>query len=268
MALRTLQADLKDFRAYDAKHPKTDFRSWMQMKADGFDTRSGWRLADTCYAHGIVLNGSLHRLVQRRFLLRVQTTTLDPVLENAWTLLGYPTINKSRLRRSGKRIAQTSTSSWIHQGCTSLDFTPQRQPLRTTAEHGQRSIMYTRRARLPKYDLIEFGLSRRYDPEDGIPAETPIEGADHTVPEFKGDGATRLANLYPTDVYYLGNFVKERFKFTNFEFTDGLVKDMTQHDPARRPTIDEVVNRFGGVIRSLSFVKLHSPLIEPGTHGF
>ncbi|KIJ34257.1 hypothetical protein M422DRAFT_263761 [Sphaerobolus stellatus SS14] len=58
MALRTLQADLKDFRAYDAKHPKTDFRSWMQMKADGFDTRSGWRLADTCYAHDYYLGSS------------------------------------------------------------------------------------------------------------------------------------------------------------------------------------------------------------------
>ncbi|KIJ45834.1 hypothetical protein M422DRAFT_250618 [Sphaerobolus stellatus SS14] len=129
---------------------------------------------------------------------------------------------------------------------------------------------YTRRECPPKYYLIDLGLSRRYNPDNGIPAEMPIEGEDHTVPEFKGEGATRPANLYPTDLYYLGNFVKERFmmKFTNFEFMADLAKYMTQGDPFKRPTIDEVVNCFDGIIRSLSSVKLRSPLIEPGTHGF
>ncbi|KIJ37060.1 hypothetical protein M422DRAFT_260449 [Sphaerobolus stellatus SS14] len=94
---------------------------------------------------------------------------------------------------------------------------------------------YTRRERPPKYYLIDFGHSRRYNPEDGIPAEIPLGGADRTVPEFKGEGTTRPANPYPTDIYYLGNFIKERFmmKFTNFEFMTDLVKNMTQDDPSK-----------------------------------
>ena len=38
--------------------------------------------------------------------------------------------------------------------------------------------------------------------------------------------------------------------------------DMVQDDPSKRPTIDEVVNRFGEMIKSLSWWKLRSRLVE------
>ncbi|KIJ28311.1 hypothetical protein M422DRAFT_169219, partial [Sphaerobolus stellatus SS14] len=106
---------------------------------------------------------------------------------------------------------------------------------------------YTRTERPPKYYLIDFGLSRKYNPEDGIPSEMRILGAADWPYKFI---ATKPSNPYLVDVYFM---VK-------------LVDDMRQDDPAKRPTIDEVVTRFDGIIRSLSSFKLRSPLIEPEAH--
>jgi len=64
---------------------------------------------------------------------------------------------------------------------------------------------FTRTARPTKYYLIDFGLSRKYNPADGPPLEYPIRGGDRTVPEFqKSDDA---CNPFPTDVCYLGNMM-------------------------------------------------------------
>ena len=68
---------------------------------------------------------------------------------------------------------------------------------------------YTRTERPPKYYLIDFGISRRYDPKDGPPMEDPILGGDKTVPEFQTSVAA--CNPFPTDVYYLGNVVRKDF---------------------------------------------------------
>lgn len=46
----------------------------------------------------------------------------------------------------------------------------------------------SRTLRAPKYYLIDFGLSRRYDPNNTAPLELPILGADRTVPEYQGKG--------------------------------------------------------------------------------
>lgn len=70
---------------------------------------------------------------------------------------------------------------------------------------------YTRTARPTKYLLIDFGLSRKYNPEDGIPSEIPILGGDRTVPEFQGDGEYRPWNPFPTDIYYVGNMIRKDF---------------------------------------------------------
>ena len=42
-----------------------------------------------------------------------------------------------------------------------------------------------------------------------------------------------------------------------------LVRDMVQDDPARRPTIDVVVQRFAGIKKALPWWKLRSRLVEP-----
>ena len=60
-----------------------------------------------------------------------------------------------------------------------------------------------------RYYLIDFGLSRRYNPEDGPPREHPILGGDKSVPEFiKWNGD--LLDPFPTDIllYYLGSMMR------------------------------------------------------------
>ena len=66
----------------------------------------------------------------------------------------------------------------------------------------------TRTARPVRYYFIDFGLSRRYNPEDGPPREHPIRGGDKSVPEFKNwEGG--LLDPFPTDIYYIGNMIRE-----------------------------------------------------------
>src|ERR1700684_2053960 len=68
---------------------------------------------------------------------------------------------------------------------------------------------FSRTQRPPNYYLIDFGLSRRYNPNDGPPLEYPILGGDKTVPEFQTSDDAR--DPFPTDVYYMGNMVREGF---------------------------------------------------------
>jgi hypothetical protein len=146
---------------------------------------------------------------------------------------------------------------------------------------------FTRTRCPPKYYFIDFGISRQYDPANGPPRELPIEGGDRTVPEFQA--ATGPCDPFPTDVYYLGNLIRQeflaviltllnsyRFSFTTvqrdpltsdakgrygFEFMKPLVDDMVQDDPQKRPTMDEVVARFEAIQKSLSSWKLRSRVV-------
>lgn len=68
---------------------------------------------------------------------------------------------------------------------------------------------YSRTERPPKYYFIDFGLSKRYDPALGPPLEIPIWGGDKTVPEFQE--SDEPMDPFPTDIYYLGNVIKENF---------------------------------------------------------
>jgi hypothetical protein len=67
----------------------------------------------------------------------------------------------------------------------------------------------TRTKRPTRYYLVDFGISRRYNPQDGTPIEAPIWGGDKTVPEFQNSNEPR--NPFPTDIYYLGNLIRETF---------------------------------------------------------
>jgi len=121
---------------------------------------------------------------------------------------------------------------------------------------------FTRTARPTKYYFIDFGLSQKYNPEDGPPLEEPVLGGDRTVPEFKN--WTRPLDPFPTDIYYLGNMIREDFlqKTRGVEFIKPLVDDMVQDDPSKRPTIDQVVERYKTILRELSSRKLRSRLVE------
>ena len=68
---------------------------------------------------------------------------------------------------------------------------------------------YSRTRRPTKYLLIDFGLSRRYDPANGPPLDEPLQGGDRSAPEHQ-DGKTPC-NPFPTDVYYLGNLVRRHY---------------------------------------------------------
>jgi hypothetical protein len=68
---------------------------------------------------------------------------------------------------------------------------------------------YTRTRRPPRYFLIDFGHSRQYDPANGPPLDQPLMGGDKSAPEHQDQ--TKLCNPFPTDVYYLGNLVREDY---------------------------------------------------------
>ncbi|KIJ18443.1 hypothetical protein PAXINDRAFT_97248 [Paxillus involutus ATCC 200175] len=120
----------------------------------------------------------------------------------------------------------------------------------------------TRTQRPPKYYLIDFGLSRRYDPSDTNPKEEPVFGGDKEVPEFQD--SIEPCNPFPTDVFYIGNAIRNDFIQTKrgFEFMQPLVADMIQADPTKRPTMDEVVARFDTICCSLRSWKLRSRVVE------
>ncbi|KAJ6502021.1 kinase-like domain-containing protein [Mycena sanguinolenta] len=127
---------------------------------------------------------------------------------------------------------------------------------------GKVNPFLTRTQHPVKYYLTDFGLSRRYKPEERPPLERTARGGDKSAPEM----VLRACDPFPTDVYYLGNLIKTEFiegdEFTSqklgFEFMRPLVTDMTLHDPSKRPTMDEVVQRFDEILRGLSSWKLRS----------
>jgi hypothetical protein len=63
-----------------------------------------------------------------------------------------------------------------------------------------------------KYYFIDFGLSVQFDLSAGPPLAVPNEaGGEQVPPEFKGKGYNTKHNPFPTDVWYIGNFVREEF---------------------------------------------------------
>ncbi|KAJ6447794.1 hypothetical protein C8R47DRAFT_1172425, partial [Mycena vitilis] len=84
-------------------------------------------------------------------------------------------------------------------------------------------------------------------PTNGPPMEPIILAADNSPPEHAG--MAESCNPFPTDIYLLGNLLKQEFIGSQFALTKGhgnhgplrflkpLVKEMTQQDPALRPTM-------------------------------
>ncbi|KAF8506373.1 hypothetical protein JB92DRAFT_3122141 [Gautieria morchelliformis] len=123
---------------------------------------------------------------------------------------------------------------------------------------------WTRTERPPKYFLIDFGLSRFYDPKHGPPRDLPVRGIDRTAPEIQGDRYNEFCDPFATDIYYAGNMIKMEFVEVRFgfDFMAPLITDMTQDEPSNRPSIDEVVARFDDIYRSLNFPLLRSRIIS------
>lgn len=75
---------------------------------------------------------------------------------------------------------------------------------------GLAKARYTRTERPTRYYIIDFGLSADYDPDKGETTDTPLIGGDKTVPEYQNND-DQPHEVYPTDVYYIGNMVRESF---------------------------------------------------------
>lgn len=67
---------------------------------------------------------------------------------------------------------------------------------------------YSRTWRPTKYLFIDFGHSRQYDPTKGQALDEPLRGGDKSAPEHQNG---ELCDPFPTDVYYLGNLVREEY---------------------------------------------------------
>ncbi|KAJ7100959.1 hypothetical protein B0H15DRAFT_899862 [Mycena belliarum] len=131
----------------------------------------------------------------------------------------------------------------------------------------------TRTQAPPRYIIIDFGISVQFQPEESPRHAIPIKGGDDTVPEFEGSGADFPRDPFPTDVYFLGNLIRQEFLDDHahgpltfgahfgregFEFMRPLVSDMIRVNPEERPTMDEVVARFETIVAGLSTWKLRS----------
>lgn len=81
-----------------------------------------------------------------------------------------------------------------------------------------RAAYYTRTECPPRYLFIDFGLSIRYpDSDDGPHLELPIRGGDKTAPEHTGHNYLVPCDPFATDIYYLGNLIRETFILVCFE---------------------------------------------------
>lgn len=82
------------------------------------------------------------------------------------------------------------------------------------AKHISRTEHFIRTGRHVRYLFIDFGISRRYDgydPVRGYPRELPIIPADKSVPEHQGARYNEPSDPFATDIYLLGNAIRERF---------------------------------------------------------
>ena len=70
-----------------------------------------------------------------------------------------------------------------------------------------RAKRFTRTQRPPRYYLIDFGLSRQYHSREAL--DMPLRGGDKSAPEHRK--ANQWCNPFYTDIYYLGNLVREEF---------------------------------------------------------
>ncbi|KAN0140572.1 Protein kinase-like domain containing protein [Lactarius tabidus] len=116
---------------------------------------------------------------------------------------------------------------------------------------------YSRTWRPTRYLLIDFGHARQYDSSKGRPLDEPLRGGDKSAPEHQNG---TLCDPFPTDVYYLGNMVREDYlqKYKGLEFMEPLITEMVQDDPLRRPVMGEVIARFSDLRKGISTWKLRS----------
>ncbi|KAI9446060.1 hypothetical protein H4582DRAFT_2163423, partial [Lactarius indigo] len=122
---------------------------------------------------------------------------------------------------------------------------------------------YTRTQRPPRYYFVDFGLSCQYTSRNAM--DEPLRGGDKSAPEHR---SRQRCNPFHTDIYYLGNLVRQKFmkarnrRYNGFEFMEDLVASMTQDNPMGRPPIEGVLQEFSHIRASLSGIKLRLAIIS------
>jgi len=74
---------------------------------------------------------------------------------------------------------------------------------------------FSRTERLPKYYLIDFGLSVRFRPNDSTPRARVVRGGDHDYPPELEDMNAEY-DPFPTDVFHLGHLIMHEFTEVRF----------------------------------------------------
>lgn len=143
---------------------------------------------------------------------------------------------------------------------------------------------FSRTERPPRYFIIDFGISVQFL-GDSPPRELAVWGGDGDLPpEIQQQGAEY--DPFPADVFYLGNIIKHHFtkvrlasfllndncnetqgreeikKKLGFTFLEGLADDMTNPDPSKRPTMNEVVTRYTEIREGLSSGRLRQRVVQ------
>ncbi|RXW18388.1 hypothetical protein EST38_g7465 [Candolleomyces aberdarensis] len=141
---------------------------------------------------------------------------------------------------------------------------------------GYSKAKYSRTEKPPKYYLIDFGLSKRYEEgEAPIPTEKP--GTDRSVPEYLD--VSKTVNPFFVDVYCVGNMIRQEFLdgdpdlqsvrgYYDFEFLRPLINGMTNDDPEQRPTMEVALAQFTQILEGMSSATLRSQCIKKGDEDF
>lgn len=120
-----------------------------------------------------------------------------------------------------------------------------------------------------KYYFIDLGLAIHFEDDSEPTLAMPAYGGDKSPPEFQGDGMNQQYNPFPTDVYYLGNALREEFLdgfepvshgYRGVDFLRPLITEMMHVEPAKRPTMPEVVTKFEKLVAGLTQLKLRTPV--------
>ncbi|CAK5280704.1 unnamed protein product, partial [Mycena citricolor] len=166
-----------------------------------------------------------------------------------------------------------------HRDCVFLNFVVDPTKLFPGGTHPVHTIMNPEFTKLstavsrtscwPRYYIIDFGWSVRYDPKDGLVSETVVLGGDRSPPEHRIYG--RPCNPFPTDVYTIGNILRTRFLMSDWgeyshaplRFLQPLLEKMTQDEPSARPTIGEALAQFDFLCARLTKSQLRAPGAPP-----
>jgi len=100
-------------------------------------------------------------------------------------------------------IAQLIISCSTRLGCIRMGFIQRKSIALETSRH--RKSLHQDSAPSVYY-FIDFGLSRQYPSRDVM--DEPLRGGDRSAPEHRSQ---RRCNPFQTDIYYIGNLVRQEF---------------------------------------------------------